>query len=81
MDALDEALGGELAQVAADRVLRDAQLADEPRGDDLAVAGERGEDRLAPFGREQLCWFLHDLACYCTVAGPDPYPAGRIGTL
>ncbi len=65
VDALDEALGGELLQVAADRVLRDAELLDQARGDDLAVARERVEDRLAAFGAEERCRFMHVCAWYC----------------
>ena len=65
VDALDEALGGELPQVAADRVLRDAELLDEPRGDDLAVAGERVEDRLPALGAEEGVLQVH--ACLCMV--------------
>ena len=41
VDALHQPLGGELAQVAPDRVLRHAELRHEPGGDDLAVARER----------------------------------------
>ena len=70
MDALDEALGGELAQVAADRVLGHAELLDEAGGDDLAVARERVEDRLPALGAEErgaavharLCMVLHGCA-------------------
>ena len=67
VDALDEALGGELAQVASYRVLGDAELFDEPRGDDLAVARERVEDRLAALGAEEGtgCTLLHVRAWYC----------------
>ena len=66
MDALDEALGGELAQVAADGVLGDAELLDQARGDDLAVARERVEDRLAALGaQEGRCTIMHVRAWYC----------------
>ena len=65
--ALDEALGGELAQVAPDRVLGDAELLDQARGDDLAVARERVEDRLAALGAEEgtAARFMHVCAWYC----------------
>ena len=67
MHALDEALRGELAEVAPDRVLGHAELLDEARGDDLAVARERVEDRLAALGAEEgraarSCMFVHGTA-------------------
>ena len=70
VDALDEALGGELAQVAPDGVLGDAELLDEARGDDLPVARERVEDRLAALGAEQggaarSCTIVHGTAWLC----------------
>ena len=69
VDALDEALRRELAQVAPDRVLRHAELVGEPRRDDLAVVLERGEDRLPALGGEESvgCTFLHGHAWYCMV--------------
>ena len=67
MDALDEPLGGELAQVAPDGVLGHAELLHEARGDDLAVARERVEDGLAALGGEERggCTFMHGSAWYC----------------
>ena len=68
--ALHEPLGGELAQVAPDRVLGHAQLVDEPRGDDLAVAVQDREDRLPALGGEKplaarSCMDVHGTAWLC----------------
>ena len=67
MDPLDEPLGGELAQVAPDRVLGHVQVIHEAGGDDLAVALQRVEDRLAALGREERrgCTVMHACAWYC----------------
>jgi hypothetical protein len=69
VDALHEAVGGQLAQVAPDRVLRHAELRGQARGNDLAVAAQRLEDRLAALRGEKLdgCTFLHERAWYCMV--------------
>ena len=65
MHALDEPLGRELAEVAPDRVLGHPELLDQASGDDLAVARERVEDRLAALGAEEgRCRFVHDS---CTI--------------
>ena len=65
--ALHQALRRELAQVAADGVLGDAELRHQPRRDDLAVARERVEDRLAALDAEEpvACTVLHGHAWYC----------------
>ena len=76
VDALDEALRGELAQVAADRVLGHPELLDEARRDDLAVACQRVEDRVAALGAEEgaRC-AVH--ACLCMILhGSRAFPAG-----
>ncbi len=69
MHTLDQAMGGELAQVAADRVLGDAELLHQLRGDDLAVARQRVEDRLPALGAEEgrSCTIMHVRAWYCMV--------------
>ena len=65
--ALDEPLRRELAQVAPHGVLGHAELLHQARGDDLAVARQRVEDRLAALGGEERggCTFMHGSACYC----------------
>jgi hypothetical protein len=67
VDALDEPLGGELAQVAPDRVLRDAEVLDQAGGHDLPLPREQLEDRAAALGAEEGCTFLHERAGYCVV--------------
>jgi hypothetical protein len=55
VDALDQPLGRELAQVAAHGVLGHAELGDEVGRDELAVPRETAEHGLAAFGGEHPC--------------------------
>ena len=55
MDALQQPLLGEVAQVAAHGVLGHAERRDELGGDDLPVALEPPEDRLPALSRQHPC--------------------------
>ena len=57
------ALRGELAQIAPHGVLRDAELVDESRGDDLPVAGERAQGSPAAARRMRSCVVARSCMC------------------
>jgi hypothetical protein len=74
VDALELPFPREVAQVAADRVLGDAELRADRLGDDPAVAREDGQEVPAALAGQHLlaarlavivgttCAFLHDIA-------------------
>ncbi len=55
VDALDVPAGGQLAQVAADRVVGHAELDDNSDATTLPSLLEPGEDGLAAFGGQHPC--------------------------
>ena len=68
MDAVQPALGGELAQVAPDGVLGEVELGGELLGDDPALGPEGGEDQVLALGGEHgVTLHLHESACFCTI--------------
>ena len=55
MNAVKQPLVGKIAQVAPHRVLGDAEVRHELRGDDAAVVLQSFEDRLLAFSRQHRC--------------------------
>ena len=67
VDPVQPALGGELAQVAADGVLREPELGGQVPRDHPALGPEGREDQgLALGGEHGAHPILHDCSCFCT---------------
>ena len=74
MDTLEEALGGEFAQVAPNGVLGDAKFAAQILRDDCAGLAESFEDVSSALAGEHIstiayrsryCTKMHKVACFC----------------
>src|SRR5207302_3075747 len=73
MNAMQQALLGEVPQVAADGVLGHAKAGHQLRGDDPAVALDPLEDRLSAFNRQHL----RVIARTCRFLRLTPRPSRR----
>src|SRR5438477_18579 len=73
VNAMQQALLGEVPQVAADGVLGDAEAGHELRGDDPAVSLDPLEDRLSAFSRQHL----RVIARTCRFLRLTPRPSRR----